>query len=233
MIAPDFRGTQDSATFGRAEVMRNVADTTTQLRDLRDHDREIRIYGNGTVGVVTSRASWRTEKGEDPGQYGNRYTEVWVKRDGRWQVGRPLLGGDPDTWIGALRKYAAAAAAAAQRLSLSRPALYAQPMPINHLAGSKLSLQAVAAQDGPRRQPLVGRVPRARVPRHDAVPYGDFMKGLMVLAALCAVVGGCASNRSADEPGTRVRDSTLITQDTTDPNDTLPRIRDSVVDPGR
>ncbi|MDQ3207263.1 MAG: hypothetical protein M3Q37_01495 [Gemmatimonadota bacterium] len=59
------------------------------------------------------------------------------------------------------------------------------------------------------------------------------MKGLMVLAALCAVVGGCASNRSADEPGTRVRDSTLITQDTTDPNDTLPRIRDSVVDSGR
>ena len=86
VIAPDFHGTQDSATFGRAEVMRSVADTTTQLRDLKDHDREIRIYGKGTVGVVTSRATWRTEKGERPGQYGNRYTEVWVKRDGRWQA---------------------------------------------------------------------------------------------------------------------------------------------------
>ena len=86
VIAPDFHGTQDSATFGRAEVIRSAADTTTQLRDLRDHDREIRIYGNGTVGVVTARASWTTEKGKHPGQYGNRYTETWVKRDGHWQV---------------------------------------------------------------------------------------------------------------------------------------------------
>lgn len=86
VIAPDFHGTQDSATFGRAEILRNVADTGTQLRDMKDNGREIRIYGNGTVGVVTSRASWRTEKGEHPGEYSNRYTETWVKRDGRWQV---------------------------------------------------------------------------------------------------------------------------------------------------
>ena len=86
VIAPDFHGTQDSATFGRAEVLRNVADTGTQLRDMKDNGREIRIYGNGTVGVVTSRASWKTEKGEHPGDYSNRYTETWVKRDGRWQA---------------------------------------------------------------------------------------------------------------------------------------------------
>jgi ketosteroid isomerase-like protein len=86
VIAPDFHGTQDSTTFGRAEVIRNVADSGTQLREMKDNGREIRIYGNGTVGVVTSRASWKTEKGEHPGEYSNRYTETWVKRDGRWQV---------------------------------------------------------------------------------------------------------------------------------------------------
>jgi len=87
VVAPDFHGTQDSAkTFGRAENMHNAADTATQIRDVRDEDRQIRIYGNGTVGVVTGLSHWTVQKGERPGQYSGRYTETWVKREGRWQV---------------------------------------------------------------------------------------------------------------------------------------------------
>jgi ketosteroid isomerase-like protein len=87
LLAQDFHGTEDSAkTFGRDGVLQNAADTAVQLRDLRDEDRQIRIYGNGTVGVVTAQATWRLEKGERPGQYRGRYTETWVKQDGRWQV---------------------------------------------------------------------------------------------------------------------------------------------------
>jgi ketosteroid isomerase-like protein len=87
LIAPDFHGTEDSAkTFGRDNILRNAADTTIQLRNLRDEDRQIRIYGNGTVGIVTANPSWTMEGGERPGQYGGRYTEVWVKQNGQWQV---------------------------------------------------------------------------------------------------------------------------------------------------
>jgi uncharacterized protein (TIGR02246 family) len=87
VIAPDFHGTEDSAkTFGRTEIIRNAADTATQVRDLQDQDREIRIYGDGTVGVVTGLSRWTLQKGKRPGQYSGRYTEVWVKRDGRWQA---------------------------------------------------------------------------------------------------------------------------------------------------
>jgi len=87
VIAPDFRGSGDSAkTWGRAEVMHEAADSTVQYRNLRDEDRQIRIYGNGTVGVVTARSLYTLERGERPGQYSARYTETWVKRDGRWQV---------------------------------------------------------------------------------------------------------------------------------------------------
>jgi uncharacterized protein (TIGR02246 family) len=87
VIAPDFHGTEDSAkTFGRAEIMQNAADTTTQVRDLQDQDRQIRIYGNGTVAVVTGMSRWTVQKGKRPGQYRGRYTETWVKRDGRWQA---------------------------------------------------------------------------------------------------------------------------------------------------
>lgn len=88
VVAPDFHGTGgDSAkTFGRADVLRDAADTATQLRNVKDQDRQVRIYGNGTVAVVTALGSWTVEKGERPGQFSGRYTETWVKRDGQWQA---------------------------------------------------------------------------------------------------------------------------------------------------
>ena len=87
VVAPDFHGTADSAkTFGRADVLHDAADTAVQVRDVRDQNREVRIYGNGTVAVVTALGSWTVEKGERPGQYRGAYTEVWVKRESRWQV---------------------------------------------------------------------------------------------------------------------------------------------------
>jgi predicted component of type VI protein secretion system len=50
---------------------------------------------------------------------------------------------------------------------------------------------------------------------------------------MLTATAGCASNRSSDEPGTRIRDTTLTAQDTTNPNDTLPHIRDSMPDSTR
>jgi predicted component of type VI protein secretion system len=51
----------------------------------------------------------------------------------------------------------------------------------------------------------------------------------LIVAALIGTAG-CASNKANDEPGTRIRDTTLTAQDTTNPNDTLPHIRDSMPD---
>jgi uncharacterized protein (TIGR02246 family) len=88
VVAPDVHGTGgDSAkTFSRADLLRDAADTATQLRNLKDQDRQVRIYGNGTVAVVTALGSWTVEKGERPGQFSGRYTETWVKREGQWQA---------------------------------------------------------------------------------------------------------------------------------------------------
>ena len=51
----------------------------------------------------------------------------------------------------------------------------------------------------------------------------------LILVGLLGTAG-CASNKANDEPGTRIRDTTLTPQDTTNPNDTLPHIRDSMPD---
>jgi len=87
IAAPDFHGTEDSAkTFDRARMIRDASDTTAKVRDLRDEDRQIRIYGNGSVGVVTGLSRWTLEAPGSSGQYSGRYTETWVKRDGQWQI---------------------------------------------------------------------------------------------------------------------------------------------------
>jgi predicted component of type VI protein secretion system len=56
---------------------------------------------------------------------------------------------------------------------------------------------------------------------------------VMLAGAVCVAGSACASNKANDEPGTRIRDTTLTAQDTTNPNDTLPHIRDSVPDSTR
>ena len=58
------------------------------------------------------------------------------------------------------------------------------------------------------------------------------MRPLVLAVLVSMAVSGCASNK-ADEPGARIRDTTLTTQDTTNPNDTLPRVRDSFPDSTR
>jgi predicted component of type VI protein secretion system len=55
----------------------------------------------------------------------------------------------------------------------------------------------------------------------------------VVLAALLILVTGCASNRGSEAAGARIHDTTLTARDTTNPNDTLPRIRDSMPDSTR
>jgi hypothetical protein len=55
----------------------------------------------------------------------------------------------------------------------------------------------------------------------------------VLLIALLGLGTGCASNRNADESGARIQDTTLTPADTTSPNDTLPHIRDSVMDSAR
>jgi hypothetical protein len=56
------------------------------------------------------------------------------------------------------------------------------------------------------------------------------MSRLLYVAMFGSVLTACASNKASEEPGARIRDTTLTPQDTTNPNDTLPHIRDSMPD---
>ena len=56
------------------------------------------------------------------------------------------------------------------------------------------------------------------------------MRQIILVGVVSAALAACASNKASDEPGTRIRDTTSTAQDTTNPDDTLPHIRDSVPD---
>jgi predicted component of type VI protein secretion system len=58
------------------------------------------------------------------------------------------------------------------------------------------------------------------------------LRTILVGMLVTASATGCAKNRAADEPDTRIRD-TAAARDTVNPNDTLPHIRDSVPDSTR
>ncbi len=56
------------------------------------------------------------------------------------------------------------------------------------------------------------------------------MRQVILVGLASAAIAACASNKPSDEPGTSIRDATTTAQDTTNPNDTLPHIRDSMPD---
>src|SRR4051794_24674483 len=99
------------------------------------------------------------------------------------------------------------------------------------------TLTAGRLWDGPRG-PMVGEIRRLPVTgRRKLRPMLETREGLMkrmMLAALVtAILPACASNKAADQPGARIRDTTMTAKDTTNPNDTLPHVRDTVPDSTR
>jgi hypothetical protein len=59
------------------------------------------------------------------------------------------------------------------------------------------------------------------------------MQRLILAGLITTAAAGCASNNAADEPGSRIRDTSATARDTTNPSDTLTHIRDSVPDSTR
>jgi Domain of unknown function (DUF4440) len=85
-MSDDFVGTTlDGISDKRALVPLN-ADTSVTVDSVARSDEKIRIYGRGTVGVITGRFAERGHIGKRKLGVEFRYTEVWVKRDGSWQV---------------------------------------------------------------------------------------------------------------------------------------------------
>jgi hypothetical protein len=74
------------------------------------------------------------------------------------------------------------------------------------------------------------RESKAKAGREQSNLWEVNMRRLLLAGLVSTLAAGCASNKAADEPGARIRDTTATPRDTVNPNDTLPHIRDSLPD---
>jgi ketosteroid isomerase-like protein len=86
IIAPEWTVTgPDGGISTRADVLRDVFETRThRIRSLTVDDVRVRVFGDAAV--VTGRTHGRGESGNTPYDVEIRFTDMFVRRDGRWQA---------------------------------------------------------------------------------------------------------------------------------------------------
>jgi len=85
-LQTDFRGeVNDKASWleGWKRVAANVHSGETQW-EISFDDEKVRVYGD--VAIVTGRGTFKGQKKGVPWNHVIRFTNVWVKRQGAWQL---------------------------------------------------------------------------------------------------------------------------------------------------
>jgi ketosteroid isomerase-like protein len=85
LYADDFIGVGPSGTVRtKSQVMADFTSGTLKFQSITTDEVQVRVYGNTAVETGLS-----TMKGEDKGKtvpQDTRFTRVWVKQQGRWQL---------------------------------------------------------------------------------------------------------------------------------------------------
>lgn len=81
-LADDFIATGGPTVLTKAEFLADLGRAKQEPLPYRLQDTRVRIYGD--VGIVTGLITFENPTG--PAGPPSRYTEVWVRREGRWQA---------------------------------------------------------------------------------------------------------------------------------------------------
>jgi ketosteroid isomerase-like protein len=81
-LADDFIATGGPSVLTKAEFLADLGRAKQKPLPYRLQDTRVRIYGD--VGIVTGLITFENPTG--PSGPPSRYTEVWVRRDGKWQA---------------------------------------------------------------------------------------------------------------------------------------------------
>jgi ketosteroid isomerase-like protein len=81
-LADDFIATGGPTVLTKAEFLADLGSAKQKPLPYRLEDTRVRIYGD--VGIVTGLITFENPTG--PAGPPSRYTEVWVRRNGRWQA---------------------------------------------------------------------------------------------------------------------------------------------------
>ena len=82
----DYTFTNDRGMFlSKDDRLKNIETGATELRSIKETDRDIRLYGDNTA-IVTGQVTLQAKYSGQPGSGDYRYIIVWVNRGDRWQM---------------------------------------------------------------------------------------------------------------------------------------------------
>ena len=85
LLAPEFINTNaDGSVLPRAEELAPPRDGTVKFTRATIEDLQVRVLG--TTAIATGVAEFVGNFGDRPFAGRERFTDVWLQRDGRWQV---------------------------------------------------------------------------------------------------------------------------------------------------
>jgi uncharacterized protein (TIGR02246 family) len=83
MLADEFTLTFDGAVYTKAELLEYIKSYEEELTSLVTDEWKVRVYGDAAVVTARNTRKVNLEGKEVTSQ--DRFTDTWIKRDGRWQ----------------------------------------------------------------------------------------------------------------------------------------------------
>jgi len=85
LLADEFVITvEDGSVYGKVGYISHSADSSVHVQIAELKDLKVRFHG--TTAIVTGAYHEKGESGGKPYEYHDRFTDVWMKSAGKWQV---------------------------------------------------------------------------------------------------------------------------------------------------
>jgi len=85
LLADDFVNTiEDGSVYSKAGYISHTADASVKVEVAEQSDMKVRIHGD--TAVVTGAYHERGTSTGKPYEYRDRFTDVWMRINGKWQV---------------------------------------------------------------------------------------------------------------------------------------------------
>lgn len=83
MMADEFVMTFDGSNFTKAQLLEYIKTREDEILSLATDEWNVHVYGDAGVVMARNTMEMRSAGKETTSQ--NRFTDTWIKRDGRWQ----------------------------------------------------------------------------------------------------------------------------------------------------
>jgi ketosteroid isomerase-like protein len=84
LLAPGFVYTEDDRVYSKEQLIREVVHGSDRVTSGRNEDLSVRLYGNTAIATGWLVLEGRGSSGAFTRRY--RYTDTWVRLNGRWRV---------------------------------------------------------------------------------------------------------------------------------------------------